>query len=139
MGLAEKHHHCRNLEVQPKGHPKVLMPVLDREERPVMHVYNTKEKILLDSYIDKRKNGKENVIVLSNMHDNVKIMKEHRKKHRVHTMYDHTKVSVDVVDLLSTTHSTQIKSRRWSFNALAFIHDTCRSNVKTIFKIMVSN
>ena len=47
-------------------------------------------------------------------------------------MYDHTKGGVDVVDLLSTTHLTQIKSRGWPLNAHAFILDTCRSNAKTI-------
>ena len=35
------------------------------------------------------------------MHDNVKIMKDQRKKPSVHTMYDHTKGGVDVVDLLT--------------------------------------
>ena len=31
------------------------------------------------------------------MHDNVKIMKDQRKKPSVHKMYDHTKGGVDVV------------------------------------------
>ena len=68
------------------------------------------------------------------MHDTVKITKEQPKKPSVHTIYDHTKGCVDVVDLLSTTYSTQIKSRRWPLNALAFIIDTCRSNAKTILQ-----
>ena len=87
---------------------------------------------MLFSYVDKKKSGKKNVIVLSTMHDNVKITKDQRKKPSVHIMYDHTKGGADVVDLLSTTHLTQIKSRRWPLNALAFILDTCRSNAKTI-------
>ena len=51
-------------------------------------------------------------------------------------MYGHTKGGVDVVDLLSTTHSTRKKkkNRRWPLNALAFILDTCRSNAKTILQ-----
>ena len=68
------------------------------------------------------------------MHNNVKITKDHQKKLSVHAMYDHTKGGVDFVNLLSTTHSTQIKSRRWSLNGLAFILDTCRSNAKTILE-----
>ena len=59
-----------------KGIPKEMKPVGDREERSVMHVYNTKEKIKLVLYIDKKKSGKKNVIVLSTMHDNVKITKD---------------------------------------------------------------
>ena len=89
---------------------------------------------MLFSYVDKKKSGKKNVIVLSTMHDNVKITKDQRKKPSVHIMYDHTKGGADVVDLLSTTHLTQIKSRRWPLNALAFILDTCRSNAKTILQ-----
>ena len=68
------------------------------------------------------------------MHDNVKITNDHRKKLSIHTMHDQTKGGVDVVDLLSTTHSTRIKSRRWPLNALAFILDTCSSNAKTILQ-----
>ena len=89
-----------------KSIPKELKLVTDREERSVMHVYNTKEKIKLVSYIDEKKSGKKNVIVLLPMHDNVKITKNQRKKPSVHTVYDHLKGGVDVVDLLSTTHST---------------------------------
>ena len=38
-----------------KGISKELNLVADREERSVMHAYNTKEKIILASYIDKKK------------------------------------------------------------------------------------
>ena len=85
------------------------------------------EKVMLVSYIDKKLSGrKKNVIILSTMHKNVKVTKDHRKKPQVLTMYDHTKGGVYVVDLLSTSHSTRIKTKRWSLNALAFIFDTCR-------------
>ena len=58
------------------------------------------------------------------MHDDVKVTKDQLKKPQVHTFYDHTKGGVDVVDLLSTSHSTRIKSKRWPLNAFAFILDT---------------
>ena len=45
-----------------KDIPKKLKPVADREERSVMHVYNTKDKIMLVSYIDKKKSCKKNVM-----------------------------------------------------------------------------
>ena len=41
---------------------------------------------------------------------------------------------VDVVNLLPSTHSTRIKSRRWPLNALAFILNTCCPNAKTILQ-----
>ena len=47
-------------------------------------------------------------------------------------MYDHTKGGVDIVDLLSTNHSTRIKLRRSPLKVLAFVLDTCRTNAKTI-------
>ena len=61
-----------------KGISNELKSVADREKRSVMHVYNTKEKILYVYYIDK-KSGKKNVNVLPTMHDNVKITKDKRK------------------------------------------------------------
>ena len=94
---------------------------------------------MLVSYIDKKKSGKKNVTVLSTMHDNVKITKDQRKKPSVHAMYDHAKGGVDVVNLLTTSHSTRIKSKRWPLDTLVFILNSCRSNAKTICKITVSN
>ena len=66
------------------------------------------------------------------MYDSVKVTNDQRKKPQIHSMYDHTKGAVDVVDLLSTSHSTRIKSKRSPINAFAFILDTCRTNAKTI-------
>ena len=47
-------------------------------------------------------------------------------------MYDQGEV--DIVDLLSTDHSTRIKSKRWPLNVLLFVLDICRTNAKTIFR-----
>ena len=76
-----------------------------------MYVYHTKEKIMLTSYIDKKKSGKKNVTVLPSMHDSVKVTKDQIKKLSVHAMYDHTE-SVDVADLLWTSQSTRMKCKR---------------------------
>ena len=65
-----------------KGITNELKPVADRVKRSVMHVYNTKGKIMLVSYIDKKKNGKKNLIEFSTMYDNVKITKDQRRKPR---------------------------------------------------------
>ena len=64
------------LKLDLKNIPKELKGVADMEKRSVIHVYNTKEKIMLVSYIDRKKSGKKNVIVLSTMHDNIKITKD---------------------------------------------------------------
>ena len=60
----------------------------DREEMSVLHVYHEEKKIMLVSYIDKKKSGKKNVIILSTMHENVKVTKYQRKKPQVHIMYE---------------------------------------------------
>ena len=49
-------------------------------------------------------------------------------------MYDHTKGGLGVVNLLSTNHSSRIKSKRSLLNTFGFILDTCRSNAKAILK-----
>ena len=97
---------------------------------------------MLVSKIDQKKSGKRNVIVLTTMHDKVKVTNDWRKKLHVHVMYDHTKIGVDIVDLLSTNHSIIIKWKRWPLNALAFVLGTCRTNAKTILgdnNIQVTN
>ena len=65
------------------------------------------------------------------MHENVKVTKGQRKKSQVHTMCDHTKGGVDLVDLLSTSHSTRMKTKRWALNALAFMPKMQRPSLRT--------
>ena len=86
------------------------------------------------SYIDKKKTGKKNVVVLTTMHDTVRVTKDTIRKPDIIKLYDHTKGGVDVVDLISSGSSTRIKSRRWTLNALAFILDTERTNALTILR-----
>ena len=117
-----------------KGIPKEVKAIGNREEKSVLYVYHKEKNIMLASYIDKKKSGKKNVIVLSTMHDRVKVTNDQRKKPQIHSMYDHTKGGVDVVDLLSTSHSTRIKFKRWPINAIAFIFNTYRTNTKTILQ-----
>ena len=117
-----------------KGIPKEVKAIGNREEKSVLYVYHKEKNVMLASYIDKKKSGKKNVIVLLTMHDSVKVTNDQRKKPQIHSMYDHTKGGVDVVDLLSTSNSTRIKSKRWPINAFAFILDNCRTNAQTILQ-----
>ena len=48
-----------------KDIPKELKSVAKREEKSVMYIYHTKDKIMVTSYIDKKKSGKENFIVFN--------------------------------------------------------------------------
>ena len=52
------------------------------------------------------------MVVLTSMHDKIKVSKDERRKPQVHLLYDHTKAGVDVVDLLSSHTSTRIKTKR---------------------------
>ena len=106
--------------------------MMDRDEKSTLSVNRQDNEMMLVSYIDKKKSGKNNIIVLTTMHTKVKVTNDQRCKPHVLVMYDHTKGGVDVVDLISTHHLTRIKSKRWPLNAFAFILDTVRTNAKTI-------
>ena len=68
------------------------------------------------------------------MHNEVRVSQDIRKKPHPFVYYDHTKGGVNVVDLVSATHSTRFRTRRWHMNALAFILDTVRTNSRTIYR-----
>ena len=117
-----------------KGIPAEIKKIDRRDEQSTFYVHGKDDDLVLVSYVDKKKSGKKNVVVLTSMHNNVRVTKNERRKPQIHTFYDHTKDSVDVVDLISRNCSTGIKSKRWPLNSLAFILDTARTNAKTILK-----
>ena len=132
MSFGEKFTIVGTMRHDRKRIPKELKSVNVLEEKSVLYVYQEEKNVMLVSYIDKKKSGNKNVIVLTTMHGKVKVTNDQRKKPHVHVMYDQTKGGADIVDLLSTNYLTRIKSKRWPLNALAFILDTCRTNAKTI-------
>ena len=88
-----------------KGVPRVLRLVGKREAKSTLYMYNqADERMMMVSYIDKKTSGMKNVMVLTTMHNEVKVTNDQRQKFQVHSMYDHTKGGIDVVDLLSTMH-----------------------------------
>ena len=117
-----------------KGIPAEIKKIDKRDERSTSYVHNKDDDLMLVSYVDKKKSRKKNMVVLTSMHDNVRVTKDERRKPQVHTFYDHTKGGIDVVDLISSNCSTRIKSKRWPLNSLAFILDTARTNANTILK-----
>ena len=114
--------------------PKEITSLENREDRSALHVFDSDKKVLLVSYIDKKKSGKRNVVVLTTLHDEVRVTKDERRKLDIHKLYDHAKGGIDVVDLTSTSCTTRIKNKRWPINAFAFILDTVRTNTKTILQ-----
>ena len=91
---------------------KELKVMKNRDGRSVLYVHHQEKNIMLVSYINKKKSGKKNIIGLTTLHDAVKVSNNKRSKPEVLVMYGHTKGGVDVVDLLSTHHTTRIKSKR---------------------------
>ena len=83
-----------------KGIPKEMKSLENREERSVLYVFGSDEKILLVLYIDKNKCGKGNVVVVRTLHDEVRVTKDDRKEKDIHKLYDHTKWGVDVVNVI---------------------------------------
>ena len=56
-----------------KGIPKEVKAIGNREKLSLLYVYHKEKNIMLAFYIGKKKSGKKNVIVLSTMHDSVKV------------------------------------------------------------------
>ena len=117
-----------------KGIPAEIKKIDKPDEQSTFYIHGKDDDLMLVLYVDKKKSGKKNVVVLTSMHDNVRVMKDERRKPQVHTFYDHTKGRVDVVDLISSNCSTRIKSKQWPLNSLAFILDMARTNANTILK-----
>ena len=115
-----------------KGISNGIKTMINRDEKSTFYAYAQNENIMLVSYVDNKKSGKRNIVVLTTMHNDVKVTNDVRRKPSVHTFYDYTKGGVDVVDLLSSHNTTKMKVKRWPLNALAFILDTVRSNAKCI-------
>ena len=129
MGNNKALFYCRHYASRQKRNPKEIKSIEGREEKSTIYAYQT--DAMLVSYVDKKKKGKKNIVVLTTMHTSVRVTKDQRAKPSVHTFYDHTKGGVDVVDLVSSHNTTKIKNRRWPINALAFVLDIVRTNAKT--------
>ena len=132
MGIRKKITIVGTMRLDRKVISKEIKSLENREERPVLHVFYSDEKILLVSYINKKKSGKGNVVVLSTLHDQVRVTKDERRKPDIRKLYDHVKGDADVVYLIPTSCTTRIKNKRWPINAFAFTLDTVRTYVKTI-------
>ena len=77
-------------------------------------------------------------MLLTTIHDDVQVTKDERCKPDSLVLYDRTKGAVDVVDLVSTHNTTRIKHKRSLMNALVFILETIRTNLKKILQEPVS-
>ena len=107
-----------------KGITKEMKGVADREEKSTAFCCSEVEKTMLLSYIDKKKKGKKNILVLTTMHNQVKFSVDEGKKPHALVFYDNTKGGVDVVDFISAKMLTRMKTGRWTLNVFAFILDT---------------
>ena len=114
-----------------KGISKELKIMKNRDERPALYVHHGEKIIMLVSYDDKKKSGNRNIIDLTTLHDTVKVSNNKRSEPKVLIKYNHTKGSIDIVDL-STDNTIRIKSKRWLLDAFSFILDMVRTNSKAI-------
>ena len=134
MVFRKKHYHCWYQQLNRKGIPAELKKIEKRDERSTFYVQDKDDDLMLVSYVDKKKSWKKNVVVLTLMHDYTRVTKGERRKPQVHTLYDHTKGGVDIVDLISSNCLTRLNSKRWPLNSLAFILNTARTNANRILK-----
>ena len=75
------------MKLHRKGIPKEIKSLENREEMSVLHVFYSDKKILLALYIDKKKSGKRNVVVLSTLHDEVRVTKDQQRKPDIRNFY----------------------------------------------------
>ena len=75
-------------------------------EQATFYVHGKDDDLMLVSNVHKKKSGKKDVVVLTSMHDTVRVTKNERRKPQVHTFCDHTKGGVDVVDFISSNYSS---------------------------------
>ena len=50
----------------------------NRGEKPIYFLYAQDESFMLFSYSDKKRSGKKNVMVMTNMHDSVRVTRNER-------------------------------------------------------------
>ena len=132
LGLEKRYAIVGRINLGRKEIPKELKSLSNKREKSTSFHYAQDENIMFVLYIDKKLSGKKNVMVLTNMHDSVRVPREKRSKPDVHVLYYHTKGGVDVADLSASHNSTRMKHKRWPVNALASLLDTVRTNAKTI-------
>ena len=101
-----------SMRLDRKGIPPQIQKVDNRNKKSIFFVCGEDDDLMLVSYIDKKNSGKKNMVVLTSMHDKVEVTKDETRKPQVHPVYDHTKGSVDVIDLISSHMSTRIKTKR---------------------------
>ena len=107
--------------------------VARREPKSSKWCYNKKKMFI--SWADKKSKQKDPKLVLlvSTMHDQMKVSKDQRTKPQAIVCYDHMKREVDLVDFISAVASMCIKSEQWTINALSYMLDTVHTNSKTLY------
>ena len=115
-----------------KGIPKEIKSLQYREEKSTMYAYAEEQNIMLVSYIDKKMSGEKDAVVLTTMHNNVRVTKNERRKPDVHVTYNHTKGGVDIVDLISTHNSNVHETKKVAAKYVCFpprYHSHQRQNI----------
>ena len=69
-----------------KGIPKELKAMTDRDEKSTLSVHRQDKKMMLVSYVHKKKSGKKNIIPLTTMRDKAKVTNDQRCKPHVLVM-----------------------------------------------------
>ena len=76
MGIRKKVTIAETVRQNRKGIPEEQREVKSREETSAIFMQNDKNNIFLVSYIDKKKSGKKIVVLLTTMHDTVKVIND---------------------------------------------------------------
>ena len=95
-----------------KGILKELKMLDGIEEKSTMYVYSEDGSVMLGILRRQEKECEKNIVLLTTMHDDVRVTKDKRCKPDSLVLYDHTKKGVDAVNLVLTHNTTRIKHKR---------------------------
>ena len=124
------------LRTDRKGIPDQVKSTDNRDDKSTIFYHCESLKSVLTSYVVKKTKGWKNVLVLSSMHDTVKVTRDERMKPSTIVFYDHTKGGVDI---MAGVYTTRCKSRRWTMNAMSYVLDTVWTNMNTIWNEINQN
>ena len=109
------------------GIPEKIKNTKTRVNLSTMYVFPENHYLLLLSYVVQKRSGKWKELVLSTMHNDVKITKDAQRKPHFILFYDRTKTGVNVMDMISGHFLTKFKTQRWTINTFVYILDNAKN------------
>jgi hypothetical protein len=117
-----------------RGIPAEFKEGAGRPEGDYMVAYDTDSQMSLHSFLDKKKKGKPNNVLLLTTLEPVmgRTIDDGRDKPPIYKLYDFTMGGTDRADQVMAHRSTRAKSQRWPMLVVYYTLDTARINAATV-------